>query len=404
MILSARWRERCGKKRIRTSPTFFLSRKFPFYHNLAYMRIVSTSYSGTPSFNDPQAWLERISFYTGLLEKLSLEHEVHSIERINFEGSLDCRGVHYHFINIKGERVIFPRKIHRLIKKLEPEVVLVNGFIFPFQIIQLRLALGHKTRIIVLHRAELPLKGWKRYLHSLADRYVYAYLFASAEFGEQWKKLGIIKDSKKIHEVMQVSSAFHPVEKTLARSTLQFEGEPVFLWVGRLNQNKDPITVVKAFIMFLQTKSKAKLYMIYQDDDMLPEVQKIISVTGVGSSVILVGQIPHDELQNWFSAADFLVSGSHHEGGGVVVSEAMSCGCIPLLTDIPAFRGMTGPGECGFLYEPGDEAGLLNLLIKTTTINRSAERSKALQHFQKELSFEAIGRKISHILEAVTKG
>ena len=101
------------------------------------MRIVSTSYSGTPAYDDPQAWLKRISFYTGLLEHLSHTHEVHSIERINYEGSLTQKGVHYHFINIGGERVIFPFHMHQLIRKLDPDVVFVNGFIFPFQLLQL---------------------------------------------------------------------------------------------------------------------------------------------------------------------------------------------------------------------------------------------------------------------------
>ncbi|HEY6062361.1 MAG TPA: hypothetical protein VIV35_02060, partial [Chitinophagaceae bacterium] len=142
------------------------------------MKIVSTSYSKTTEFTDPQKWLERIGFYSGILEELGRRHEVTGIERINYEGSYQQNNVSYYFIRLKKKKVYFPWRMHRLVKKLKPAVVLVNGFIFPFQIIQLRLKLGKAVKIIVLHRAEKPFKGLKKYLQKLADRCVDAYLFA----------------------------------------------------------------------------------------------------------------------------------------------------------------------------------------------------------------------------------
>jgi hypothetical protein len=55
------------------------------------MKIVSTSYSKTKTFTDPQKWLERISFYTGILEELARDHEMTSIERINYEGKVSAK-------------------------------------------------------------------------------------------------------------------------------------------------------------------------------------------------------------------------------------------------------------------------------------------------------------------------
>ena len=99
------------------------------------MRIISTSYSKTESFSSPEEWLNRIRFYTGILEALSQQHEVHSIERINFEGLLEKKGVHYHFIKLAKTVERFPLKMHQRIRQLKSDVVLVNGFIFPLQII-----------------------------------------------------------------------------------------------------------------------------------------------------------------------------------------------------------------------------------------------------------------------------
>src|SRR5262245_34018300 len=141
------------------------------------MKIVSTSYVNTNTYSDPERWLDRISFYTGLLEELTKYYSVESIEQINYNGSMQKNKVNYHFLNFKKNKLYFPFALHRYIKNLHPNIVFVNGFIFPLQIIQLRKALGRSAKIIVLHRAEKPFDGVKGYLQKIADRSVDAYFF-----------------------------------------------------------------------------------------------------------------------------------------------------------------------------------------------------------------------------------
>ena len=214
------------------------------------MTIVSTSYSKTEAYTSPEEWLKRIRFYTGILESISTQHKVASIERIAFQGFRHANNVDYYFVHQSRKIVMFPKNMHRLIQKLLPDVVLVNGFIFPLQIIQLRIAVGNKVKILVLHRAEKPFRGWKKWLQVLADRCVDGYLFTSEEMGYQWISKGIIGNQKKIHEVIQASSSFHPQDRDAARKKLQLGGSRMYLWVGRLEKNKDPLTVVKAFLRF----------------------------------------------------------------------------------------------------------------------------------------------------------
>jgi len=366
------------------------------------MKILSTSYTNTPEFNDPGKWLERIIFYTGILEQLAKEHGVESIEQINYTGELKRNGILYHFLNYKKKKLYFPLNLHRYIKKIKPDIVFVNGLIFPLQVIQLRLKLGRAVKIIVLHRGEKPYSGIKGVLQNLADKMINAYFFTSAEFGKEWTQQGNISDEKKIHEVIQASSVFHPQEKTQARSKLNIDGSPVFLWVGRLDKNKDPLTVVKAFLQFLEFQPLAKLYMIYQTEELLNEVKVLIQHDNKSIEAIEpVGEVPHQQLQTWYNAADFIISGSHHEGSGIAVCEAMSCGCIPVLTDIISFRKMTGPGKCGLLYEPGNAAALLKILLQTIELEIEKEREKTLQHFKEELSFEAIAKKINTVINSL---
>jgi glycosyltransferase involved in cell wall biosynthesis len=368
------------------------------------MKIVSTSYTNTPSFNDPVLWLERINFYTGILEQLAMDHEVASIEQINYTGILKHKGVDHHFLNFKRSRLYIPRRLHHFIKELKPDVVLVNGLIFPLQLIQLRWTLGKTIKIIVLHRGEKPFRGLKKYLQKFADRMINAYLFTSAEFGKEWTAFGNISQNK-IQEVIQASSVFYPSaglrgqEKTAA--SFQVKGAPIFLWVGRLDTNKDPLTVVKAFLRFSELQPPARLYMIYQEEDLLKEIKDLIQQSNKTTEIILVGKVPHQQLQNWYNVAHFIISGSHHEGSGIAVCEAMSCGCIPILTDIVSFRKMTGPEKCGLLYEPGNDAALLKILLQAVKLNREEERKKTLEQFKNELSFAAIAKKIEIVIAGI---
>jgi glycosyltransferase involved in cell wall biosynthesis len=367
------------------------------------MKIVSTSYVNTPAYNDPEKWLERISFYTGLLEELAKHYTVDSIEQINYNGTLQKNKATYHFLNFKKKKLFFPFSLHRYIKNLKPDIVFVNGFIFPFQIIQLRRTLGKAAKIIVLHRAEKPFSGIKSYLQKIADKSVDAYLFVSDEFSVEWKKKGIFKDKKKIHEVMQSSSIFFPEDKIAAKKILNLTGEPVFLWVGRLEKNKDPQTVVEAFIKYLLFQPLAKLYMIYQDDQLLREVKTLINANSkTKDGIILIGKVEHRQLQTWYNAADFFISGSHYEGSGIAACEAMSCGCIPILTNIISFRRMTGSGKCGLLYEAGNAEQLFSALIHTNEMNLKIEKEKTLKQFYDELSFVALVKKITKVIDSLS--
>src|SRR5215213_9621154 len=195
------------------------------------MNLVFTSYTSSPEYDDPRQWLKRIEGYTGILEALSEKHTVISIERINYEGELLQQGVQYYFMRQNKKVLLFPSRQHRLISRLRPDVIFINGFIFPLQIIQLRLKLGWSPKIIILHRAERPFKNIKKYLQKIADKCVNAYLFASFESGDEWLKQGIIESDKKIYEVIQGSSVFH------SPTILKTKKAPVFLWVGRLDDN-----------------------------------------------------------------------------------------------------------------------------------------------------------------------
>jgi glycosyltransferase involved in cell wall biosynthesis len=360
------------------------------------MKFVFASYILSDDYNDPAAWLERIKAYTGVLEAIAVNHEVVSIEQINYEGDEVKNGVNYHFrkFNI---RTRFPLKLNRYIRQLKPDVVFIHSLHFPLQVMLLRLVLGRKTKIIIQNHAEKPFTGIKKRLVRLSENAVNAYLFASRAMGLDWITKGNLTSPDKIHEVMELSSFFHPIPKEKAREKTGITETNVFLWVGRLDQNKDPLTVIKAFLKYVDIAPSACLYMIYQAEELLPEIYQLLKNEPNAAAIKLVGKVPNEELLYWYNSVDFVVAGSHYEGSGTAVCEAMSCGCIPIITDIFSFRMMTDNGKIGMLYDAGNEVELLAALQQTAMLDTSAEKQKVLAYFASTLSFEAIAGRIGAI-------
>jgi glycosyltransferase involved in cell wall biosynthesis len=356
-----------------------------------------------PSFeiSSPEDWYKRIEMYARVLEHLAVKNTIINIKRIDYEGDCIHNGIQYRFVNFGRKKTHFPLQLNRYVKNLAPDIVFVQGFHKPLQLIQLRLILNKKTKIIVQHHAEKPLTGIKKYIQRIAGQCADAYLFASKEMGLDWVAKGNLVSPEKIHEVMEVSSIFYPIDKSEAKLKTSITGNPVFLWVGRLNENKDPLNVAKAFLKYADTNPAARLYMIYHTDELLPDIKAILEHGNHKDAVKLIGQVPHDDLLYWFNSADFFISGSHYEGSGTAVCEAMSCGCIPIVTDIFSFRMITDNGSCGLLYKAGSEADLLGALQQLDKLNLDEMRKKALAYFKENLSFEAIAERIEEVAESL---
>ncbi|HZX57581.1 MAG TPA: glycosyltransferase family 4 protein [Mucilaginibacter sp.] len=361
------------------------------------MKYVSVTFSPSLNFNSPESWFERTAGYAGVLFCLAKNNTVINIKQINYEGDCVHHGVHYYFPNFKRKDTYFPGELNRFVKRLKPDIVFVQGLHNPIQLIQLAARLNKTAKIIVQHHAEKPSSGIKKFFQKMADKLTDAYLFASHELGEEWVKNGIISSAEKIHEVMEVSSIFSPMNKALARLTTGAKGSTVFLWVGRLNDNKDPLTVIKAFLRYAELNPGTHLYMIYHTGELLEQINALLAQSAQKDAITLVGKIPHADLQYWFNSADIILSGSHYEGSGTAVCEAMSCACMPIVTDISSFRMITDNGRCGLLYQPGNEESILSALKQTADIDVHEKQKLSLEYFQSNLSFEAIAKRIQEI-------
>ncbi|HWA34156.1 MAG TPA: glycosyltransferase family 4 protein [Cyclobacteriaceae bacterium] len=359
------------------------------------MKFIHFSYAHIASFDDPHAWLDRIEFFTGLLERMTAQAEVVAVYNIRFKGTLERQGVTYLFPGFGKRQLRWPWRFNNYILSLKPDVVLIQGF-SPWQILMLgRTHPGLK--IMVQHRAEKPFKGIKKFLQRRADKYISWYFFSAADLADDWIKHRQIQSKKKVVEALGMSSTFKGIQKKISINTTSV-GNLVFLWVGDLDANKNPVLAVDAFLEFLNRHPSAELLMIYQGTELERVLQERVLTSG--GQIRLIGKVPHGDMIKWYNAADFILSTSFYESAGLSVCEGMSCGCVPVVTNIPSFRMMTDRGRVGMLFETNDRDSLIAALEKCALMDRASAREKVLAYFEEKLSFEA---NVHTIMEAANR-
>ena len=366
------------------------------------MNVVPINYVFDRDLTDPEALLARYTTLTGWSDALTAAGAcVTVVQRFRSRATISRAGVTYVFTPSPTSDIArMPASI---------DVVHVNGLIFPARTWALRQMLPSSAPIVVQDHGSQPFSTRRRF--ALGRRWVRrwmlgaadAFLFAATEQSDAWKAAGLIAPQQRVYDVMPASTSFAPVHRDQARASSGISGSPAMLWVGRLNANKDPLTVLSGFERCVsRTLPNATLTMVYSERDLLAAVRARIETSSLlRDRVRLVGATAHDDLPAFYSAADLFVVGSHHEGSGYSLIEACACGATPVVTDIPSFRAITGHGTIGALWQPGDAASFAHALAAAGAKNLEAARAAALRHFDRTLSWPVIGRRAMDVYREI---
>ncbi|MCW3087104.1 MAG: glycosyltransferase family 4 protein [Sediminibacterium sp.] len=329
--------------------------------------------------------------------------QVHIIKHITDRAAVIDNQSPYHFFHGSNRKGYVSLTALRYIRKLKPDIVLVQGLIFPLQVGILKCWLGSKVKIIARHHAERPSKGVMKIAQRLADTCIAAYLFAARGNAADWLDQGIIKSAGKIYELPPTLTEFHPRDAMESRQRTKMKGAPAYLWVGRLNANKDPLTVISAFEKFIATRPGAMLHMVYQSEELLQAVKDAMHANpSLQKNLVLHGKIAYEELPAWYSAADFFISSSHAEAGSVALLEAMACGCIPIVSAIPPSLKVTGNGVYGFYYEPGNADNLLAVLKASAKMQTAGSAARIRSHYQQHFSPAVVAAELLALCRKLT--
>ena len=120
---------------------------------------------------------------------------------------------------------------------------------------------------------------------------------------------------------------FYPMPKAKIRDCLGIpKDRPILLSVGILEPRKGHHVLIEALQILKAKEQVCPFLYIIGTGPYGEHLAKLRKRCGLDQEVILVGEVPHQELNQWYSAADLLCLASDREGWPNVLLEAMACG------------------------------------------------------------------------------
>ncbi len=361
------------------------------------MRVVIVNYGGDfVAGQEPETVLDGLRGLTGWVEAVrDAGAEVTVVQGFHRDARVRREGTDYIFVagrfTPRMSRRRVPFGLHRAVARLEPEVVHLNGLLYAHQARFLRRRLPRGCPLVLQHHGEPPDRGWARWVQRWGLAAADGFFFTGRDTAAPWRRL--IRPGQRVFEIMEGSSSFAVAERTDARAASGLAGQPVFFWAGNLDANEDPLAVLSGFELALEELPGARLYMAYRFAPLLTEVRERIAASQrLRNAVELIGTVDYERMEVYYNSADFFLQGSHKEGSGFALADALACGAVPVVTDIPSFRFMTASGDVGALWPPGDVQALTSAIFELAGRPIEPQRRAARELFEQRLSFDVIGQ------------
>jgi glycosyltransferase involved in cell wall biosynthesis len=173
----------------------------------------------------------------------------------------------------------------------------------------------------------------------------------------------------------------------------------VILFCAKLQTWKRPHDVLHAFA---QANIKDSFLVFAGDGPLRPKLEAEASSLGVANRVRFLGFVNQTKLPPIYRSCDLFVLPSEYEPFGVVVNEAMLCGCPVIVSNrVGARFDLVEPGSTGFIYPVGDVGALSGLLREMMS---SRERLKRMGNKARERMTDWSPRNnVDGIVEAITR-
>jgi glycosyltransferase involved in cell wall biosynthesis len=134
---------------------------------------------------------------------------------------------------------------------------------------------------------------------------------------------------------------------------------PIVLWVGRLEEPKNPHDLMRVAELFERRRSELRFLVIGDAPDYADYVAGLTSVCGrLPSNVTFVRNVAHVHMGGYYRAVarsgGALLSTSNFESAPMVLLEAMLLGCPIVSSAVGGIPLMVHHRRTGLLFPPGD--------------------------------------------------
>jgi glycosyltransferase involved in cell wall biosynthesis len=272
----------------------------------------------------------------------------------------------------------------RVVRAMQPDVVVCAGNSYSIVAVALRVALGRKCPPIV-HRVSNDLV--RRDLIAplrLANRvwqHLQVFAFATIVGMAEPARAEIIEymgaDPKRVVAINNASLTEADIDR-LARSRSVAAPNPAgrhYLAVGRLARQKNFDLLLTAFAAVARPDDRLT---IVGEGPLREALERRAERLGIAAQLAMPGH--QNGVEDWFAQADALVLSSNYEGLGIVVIEALAAGLPVVATDCGPNMAMLLEGV-GRLVPPRDAAALATAMgqIVDDPVDVGAMRARARQ-------------------------
>ena len=207
------------------------------------------------------------------------------------------------------------------------------------------------------------------------------------------------------------TALFRPGDRAEARALLDLpQKEPTILFVGRIDPIKGIDVLVDALCglrreMWLTAPPRLLLVGGAAGEPGLEAVTARAAAHSLLDRIDFVGSVLHDDLPNYYRAADVVAVPSFYESFGLVAVEAMACGTPVVASRAGGLAFTVDDGETGYLVPQNDPHALAERLAAVLQdaplrARLGAQATVAAQRF----GWPVIASRVVHIYDRLIRG
>ena len=320
------------------------------------------------------------------------DNTLYTVELLNkdkYDISLSC--------NLNGELVSRAKKVKHLklydVPNLRREVSIINdirAFLYLYKLIKKEnftiihthsskagflgrvAAMLNKTPIVIhtIHGFAFHdyMNSFKKsifiYLEKLSAKWTHGLVTVSNLNKKKVVDLGIapIEKLKNIYSGIDLT-LFINEKNDQFRKELNLDSNHLLLGsVGRLSNQKDPITMIEAFCIVIKRFPNAHLTLV-GEGELRDEILIKIDQLQLNGRVHLTGN--KNDPWKIYHSLDLFIMSSIYEGLGRSITEALSCGVPVVCTSVEGVPEIVRDNETGILVPPKDPSALATGIIKS---------------------------------------
>ena len=240
------------------------------------------------------------------------------------------------------------RMLWQKLNELDPEVVLVPGYYTLPAIVAALWARLHRRASVLMTEScafDHSRSWWKEKLKSLGMRLLFNWAVSGGKAHVSYlHELGFPQDRiVGFYDVVDndMFSRGAYAERLRSAAEAGLPAEPYFLYVGRLAEEKNAMTLLKSWIAFRKEGGTWPL-MLVGDGPERPALEAAAAATPFGRDVYFPGLRSSRELLPYYAHAGCFVLPSTREPWGLVVNEAMAAGLPVLVSERCGLRARSG--------------------------------------------------------------